>query len=438
MNSPKKSPLDRFLSLFSEVRAGEGFDVLLLLSNLLLVLAAYYVLKTVREPLIVASGGATYKTYASAVQAGVLVGFVPAYAWLAEHVPRIRLLGTVTLFFIGCMEAFVLAHFAGVANLGFLFYVWVGIFSVAIIAQFWSYANDLFNREQGERLFPIIAIGATVGGTAGARIAGSLFDMGYGPFQLLHVSAVMLLATLGLYTLTENRLGGGRTEEGSAKPEPMGNTGGGFTLVFRNPYLISIAALLIVLNMVNTTGEFVLTSMVSDAANAANALDPSVSVDQFIGSFYGDYFFWVNVGTVLIQAFVVSRIVRFAGIAGAVFALPLIALGAYSLIAAGVGLSIVRWAKSAENMTDYSVMNTAKAMLWLPATREEKYKAKAAIDTFFVRLGDVFAALLVFIGTSAVGLGMQGFVLVNLGLIALWMGIGAVVVRRYHALATET
>ena len=105
-----------------------------------------------------------------------------------------------------------------------------------------------------------------------------------------------------------------------------------------------------------------------------------------------NYFLWVNVAALVLQAFVVSRIVSYAGIAGVVLALPVVAIGTYGLAAVGVTLAAMRWAKTAENSVDYSIMNTAKQMLWLPTTREEKYKAKQAIDTFFVRTGDLLAA----------------------------------------------
>lgn len=130
-----------------------------------------------------------------------------------------------------------------------------------------------------------------------------------------------------------------------------------------------------------------------------------------------------------------SRIVKYFGVAGAILALPIVALGAYGLIAVGASLSVVRWAKSAENMVDYSVMNTGKAMLWLPTTREEKYKAKTAIDTFFVRVGDLASAALVFAGTAWLGLELRGFVLVNLVIIGLWFFVAWRVVGHYRTLA---
>jgi AAA family ATP:ADP antiporter len=132
---------------------------------------------------------------------------------------------------------------------------------------------------------------------------------------------------------------------------------------------------------------------------------------------------------VLLQAFVASRLVKRFGLAGVLLALPLIAVGAYGMVALGATIAVVRWAKTAENSTDYSVMNTARQLLWLPTTREEKYKAKQAVDSFFVRLGDLAAAFVVFVGTAWLSLGASGFALVNLGFVALWLVLAVTLVR---------
>ena len=158
----------------------------------------------------------------------------------------------------------------------------------------------------------------------------------------------------------------------------------------------------------------------------------------WIGAFYGSYFFWVNVIAVVLQAFIASRLVKRFGLAGVLFALPVIALGAYGLVAVGATLAVVRWAKTAENSTDYSLMNTAKQLLWLPTTREEKYKAKQAVDSFFVRMGDLLAAFIVFAGTAWLALDASGFALVNIGLITVWMVLAWLLVRRNRQLASES
>src|SRR4051794_17997078 len=104
-----KSWLDRTLSLFTEVRPGEGTTAVLMLANIFLLLVAYAVIKTVREPLILLGGGAEVRSYAAAGQALLLMGFVPLYGWVASRADRAKLLVGVTVFFIACIELFAAA-----------------------------------------------------------------------------------------------------------------------------------------------------------------------------------------------------------------------------------------------------------------------------------------------------------------------------------------
>jgi ATP:ADP antiporter, AAA family len=426
-------PVERFLNLFSEVHAGEGPAVLLMLVSLFLLLVGYYVLKTVREPLILAEGGAELASYASAGQAVALMGFIPLYSWFSSRVDRLKLIIGVILFFTVCIELFYLGAVTRVPYLGVVFYIWIGIFNMAIIAQFWSYANDIYRREAGERLFPIIAIGATAGSPLGALAAGMLFDVGVKAYQMFHITAVILLLHLFLYWLVDKRQPHEAAASGQAAPPLPGP--GGFTLILKSPYLRAFAAMMILLNAVNSTGEYIIRRSISAAADAAAAA--GASREAFLGSFSGSYLFWVSVAALVLQAFVVSRIVKYLGVRGAVLALPLVALGAYSLIGIGVGFAIVRWAKTAENATDYSVMNTGKQMLWLPTRREEKYKAKQANDTFFVRLGDLLSAGIVFVGTTWFAMDIRGAAFFNVVLVAIWLAVAVVLLRHYRELAAR-
>src|SRR5262249_46019929 len=138
----EKSRLDRTLSVFADVRAGEGMTAVLMLVNIFLLLVCYSVIKTVREPLVLLGGGAEVRSYASAGPALLLVAFVPAYSWFASRIDRARLLVGVTLFFVACIELFASALAAGVPYIGVAFFIWVGIFNISLVAQFWSFAND--------------------------------------------------------------------------------------------------------------------------------------------------------------------------------------------------------------------------------------------------------------------------------------------------------
>src|SRR5205085_7922391 len=109
MQTSDKTWLDRTLSLFADVRAGEGTTALLMLANIFLLLVCYAVIKTVREPLILLGGGAEVRSYAAAGQALLLMGAVPFYSWFATRVDRAKLPIGVTLFFIAGIELFAAA-----------------------------------------------------------------------------------------------------------------------------------------------------------------------------------------------------------------------------------------------------------------------------------------------------------------------------------------
>jgi hypothetical protein len=237
----------------------------------------------------------------------------------------------------------------------------------------------------------------TAGAPLGSLVAGRLFKSGLAPELILQVSAVLLALSGALYLAVNTR----QAAHSAAGHEPLPGRGG-FALVLANPYLRLIAALIVLLNVVNTTGEYLVARLLSAEVQQLAALDPLFDKQAYIGAFTGTYQFWVGVTALLLQAFVTSRLVRQRGLTGVLFALPLIALGGYAIVAAGAGFALVRWIKTAENATDYSIMNTARQMLWLPTTREEKYKAKQAIDTFFVRGGDLLSAAVVFGGTPHV------------------------------------
>ena len=167
MKPANKSKIEKILNLFTECKPGEGVLALLMTLNIFLILTAYLIAKVLREPLILTGGGAELKSYASAIQVGLLVLALQLYGYLVAKLPRKRLINVVTLFFIACMGAFYLTFsFVGSGN-GMVYFLWVGIFSLVIIAQFWSYANDIYTPEQGKRLFVLLAFGASAGGVFG-------------------------------------------------------------------------------------------------------------------------------------------------------------------------------------------------------------------------------------------------------------------------------
>lgn len=441
-NKPK-SALERILCLFAEVRIGEGVTAVLLMLNVFLLMTSYYIMKPVREALILAGGGAELKSYMSAGQTILFLAYVPLYAKLASSMSRRRLLNVVTLFFVACLGAFfALAYLipSGEGSslvLGVAFFLWIGIFNISIIAQFWSFANDLYTPEQGKRLFAIVAFGQSAGAVLGPIIAGRLAEP-IGPYQLLLIAGAILglslVATNTVDSREKQRVRVARREPSSEAEEPIGKEGA-YKLVFANKYLLAIALLILFLNWVNTTGEYILGKVVTTTVADTLGSGTGDAAEKWITKFYSDFFLIVNIAGLLIQLFVVSRVLKYLGVRAALLFLPLIALAGYALAAFYPVLSIIRWVKTAENSTDYSLQNTLRGVLFLPTTREEKYKAKQAIDTIFVRAGDVLSAGLVFAGVNWLAFQTQHFALVNLAFVVIWIGLAIFVGRRFSKLS---
>lgn len=429
-NEKPRGPLERFLSVFADVRAGEGLGAVLLMVNVFLLLGSYYLLKSAREPLILTQGGATVRAYSSAGQAALLLILIPLYGWIGSRVNRLKLMVGLTLFFASNLLIFQLLGNSG-AQIGIAFYIWVGIFNMFAVSQFWAFANDLYTEPQGKRLFPMIGVGASVGALAGAQLATNLFDdMKISPYALMNIGAAVLVACAVLVWAV-NRVETARGDQvmNQHASDKLGAQDG-FKLVFQSRYLRAIAMLIVLLNVVNTTGEFLLSSVVQQEAIQRFAGDKA-AMQSFIGGFYGSYFRWVNLLGLLLQAFAVSRIFAFIGVRGALFVLPSMALVSYSVIAVAPVLAIVRGAKVLENSTDYSLQNTIRQTLFLPTSREEKYKAKAAIDTFFARFGDMLQAGIVKAGNE-LAIGFTGFAWFNVVLTVVWLGLASILSREHR------
>jgi ATP:ADP antiporter, AAA family len=401
----------------SDVHEGEWHLVLLFFANLFLLLTAYYILKVIREPLILLGGGAVSRSYARGMQAGLLFLVIPVYSALANRVEPARLVKWIFGVFVLCLAVFFALGNAGV-TVGFAFFVWLGIFSTLSIAQFWSLANDIMTESEGKRLFPIIAAGGTIGGILGAQIAARAIEWLH-PFQLMLLAAALLAGCM-LLTHKSHGAGLGHRERVPDGPVQARDERGGFTLLVSDRYLLLIGLSVLFLNFVNTTGDFILAEMVN-----ARAQTVAVAARRhFIGAFYGDFQTWVSTLTAVIQIVVVGRVFKKVGVGGALLFLPLLAITGYGTAALVPLLGIVATVKVVENSTDYSLQNTIQQALFLPTSRDAKYKAKSAIDTFSVRLGDLVSTGLVFMGAQ-IHLSTLGFSVANViaGLGWIWIAL---------------
>jgi AAA family ATP:ADP antiporter len=426
----RRNPLERILSIITDVRAGEGLGAVLLTVDLSVLLGGYYLLKTVRESLILAQGGAEVKAYSSAAQAILLFGVVPVYGWIATRMNRNQLLRWTSLFFASNLLLFAYLGSRGIHE-AVPYFIWVGIFNVFTVAQLWAFATDLYTEAQGKRLFPMLGVGASIGAVGGAWIAGKLIKP-LGPFNVMLVAAAALCLCAAL-SRWASRVISERKGEGEKKKdvETLGPEGG-FQLLISDPYLRLIAVLTILLNIVSLSGDFVVGKLVVNHANEAVGLGQQLLAARgaYIGAYYANYYAWTNLVSFIIQAFLVSRIFKYIGVRGSLFILPALSFATFGTILVHPILSVVRNLKIVENGTNYSLQNTVRNALLLPTSREAKYKAKAAIETFCVRLGDVLQAGIIFIG-SRLHASVSWFATITLAFTGLWILVAGALYREH-------
>ncbi|MDX1515654.1 MAG: hypothetical protein R3288_02380 [Woeseiaceae bacterium] len=429
----------------------------ILIANIFLILTAFYLIKPVREGWLAVTtiGDLTkleIKAYSAFAQSILLIGILPFYARLAARWRRRDLIVRVGMLFAVALVAFWLSQpgmlLGKTPVFGILFYLFVGIFSVTLVAQFWAFSSDVFGAERGARLFPLVALGAALGATVGSWIGQKLVSMpAIDAFDLILVALLPLGLSLGLAIWTDRRGTYGAPSDWTTErwSEPAAPTPAGpYDLILKHRYLTMTAVMIMVFTWVVTSGDNILFGILQESfAQELAGLrgDPQafdIALQEMTASFYGDLYFWINLMTLLLQAFVVSRILNAGGMQALLYTTPFISLAAYASMAFVPILGLIKVLKVAENSSTYSIHNTARHMLWLPTSKEMLYQAKPTVDTLFVRLGDGLAALTILVGTRVFDLGNKGFVFINIVLVLIWIGLSTYLHRehdRWKALA---
>ena len=458
---PQLSATERFLRIFTDVEPGEGKTAILLFANVFLILLAYYFIKPVREGWIAVSAieglsKMEVKAYSSFAQSILLLFVVGWYARLADRWDRVTLFSRATLFCISNMILFWFLQpnfFIGELPLvGVMYYLWVGMFGVFVVAQFWTFCADVYTDEQGRRMLPFIAIGATSGAAVGSWIVDVLVESGLLPTEVLLLAAIApLLASIYLVRQVEQRqrrpapatVRAAPQDSGTEPPVEEASIWSGAKLVLVSKFLLLAALVTLLTNWVNTNGENLLFRVIEESLTqqaAAEGITDHLAMLDFVRdgttAFYGNFYFWVNTVALVLQAFVASRLIKSGGFAAILLILPVIALTSYTVMALLPVLAVVKVMKIAENATDYSLNNPSRHVLWLPVSSAMKYRGKPAIDTLYVRLGDGLAALTVLLGVHVLALSTAGFFAFNVFLVLCWLVAGVLLVRE-HTRATE-
>jgi AAA family ATP:ADP antiporter len=391
-------------------------------------LAGYYVLRPLRDQMGIAGGVRNLPWLFTATFVALLIA-QPLYGALVARLPRSRFIPIVYHFFVGNLGLFWLLLVLGVelATVARIFFVWVSVFNLFAVAVFWSFMADLFDAEQGKRLFGFIG----AGGTAGALL-GPLLTIGLsgplGPTNLLIPAAILLeLAVFCVHRLervataqpvtarTQERIGGSAF---AAVPE-----------LVRSPYLAGVGLWVSLLSFGATTLYFEQAHIVAATVHGA-----ATQTRLFAGVDLA-----VNLLTLLTQVFATGRLLKRLGSGAAAGALPAVYLVGFATLFLFPTLATVLVVQVAQRWMNFAIANPARQVFFTVMMREEKYKAKNLIDVVIYRGSDALYGW-VFDSLQALGWKLGAIALASLpvvlGWVALSLGLGRAQERRAAKLAT--
>ncbi len=379
-------------------RPEERVAVALSFMYFVLLLAAYYAIRPVRDAFLVGLGTAEIKYLVAAVFF-VMLAIAPLFGFLMAHVPRRKLLPAIYAFFVLNLIAFAIAF--ATPGLGAwparLFYVWVTVFNMFVASVFWSFMADIWREEQGRRLFGFIAAGGSVGGLLGPTLAQS-FAKGIGASGVTLLAALMLSGTVVCLLLLAKIAPNNAAQNTQSEKAFSGSSWQGVILVARSPFLLGIALLLVV-GVV--TAQF---SYAETARLAKEAFDSPEARTMF----FARLDFWTNVIALILQAGVVGALTTRFGIVAPLVGLAIIAFFAYGALALSPVLMTLGLSNIARRSAEFGVGKPARDMLYTVATPQEKYLAKNVIDTVVSRGGDVVGSWIYSVLTM-LGVGLAGF-----------------------------
>jgi AAA family ATP:ADP antiporter len=300
-----------------------------------------------------------------------------------------------------------------------------------VSALFWSFPTHLYTPDEGKRLFAIVGFGGTLGAIAGAWVTRT-YIVRLGDITMFLLAAALLGVCLVLTNIVNAREGRKAVDKKrGVQVEQRLSREGGFQLVMKHRYLLLIGLVTLIIQLVNTNGNFIFDTTLREMAEQSVAAGTAggLSVRDLVGSYNAGRDFYQNVLGALLQFFVVSRILKYMGVGPALFIMPLLALTNYSIFALFPVLSLIRVAKITENAADYSLQNTLRRALFLPTSREAKYKALNAVETFFWRAGDMLSGLTTFIVVRSLGLGVIEYAVVNIAIVIVWLVVAAMLAK---------
>jgi AAA family ATP:ADP antiporter len=407
-------PVYRLLKRMIDVRPAEiralGWSWLYIFS----VLSSYYILRPIRDEMGVAGGVENLQWLFT----GTLLGMIavnPPFAALVAKLPRVRFISVTYRFFMVNLLIFIwLLHVATTEQhiwVGRVFFIWASVFNLFVVSVFWALMVDVFDSEQGKRLFGFIAAGATLGGIAGSSITASLAKDVPATYLLLG-SAVLLEAAVFSVRRLAHLSAALHRRPAAQNGEALigGNALSGFTHAFKSPYLVNVGVYILLFAITSTFLYFQQAEIASSAFADRGART----------AFFARVDLWVSILTLGAQLFLTGRVLRLIGIALTLAMLPVLSVLGFSALAMTPTIAALVVYQVLRRAGNFAFARPTREVLFTVVPREDKYKAKSFIDTVIYRAGDQVGAWS-YAALGFLGLGMTGISVVAVPLSIAWL-----------------
>ena len=426
MSNPARGNfLTRLINAAAKVQPNEIRATALSFLWVFLVMSAWYILRPVRDALSSDWSDAqlswlwTSTFFFSAIAVSI-------YGAVISRVRFNRIVPAVYLFFALSFIGFYVAGatLSGNDIVNRVYYVWTSVFGLFHLSVFWTFMSGLYNRQQAERLFGVIAVGATTGAIAGPAFVSAFAD-NIGSLNMLFVSAALLLTPIpimaALDKLRSTDLGNPATAGDLLRDDRLGvNPFSGFTLLVSNRYLLWIAVFILLYVTLSTFLYFEIRKPLGDLAQIRRA------------QIWANIDLAVNVLAAVTALFATSRLTTRLGMPKTLALVPAIMVIAWTVVAANPAALSVFVVQVVRRGGNYAITRPAREMLFTLVDNETRYKAKPVIDTVVYRGGDVVTAWFYTAIVSIFNLGLAGVALVGAAIAALWASVGAMLGRDYN------
>ena len=394
-----------------DLRDGELAALIISFIYFFSLLCAYYIIRPLRDEMGILGGIKNLPWVFTGTFIAILA-MVPLYGWISSRYARQQFLPLVYGFFILNLLFFYGLFYLKIspAQVAQSFFIWVSVFNLFVVSVFWSFMNDIFDKDQVKRLFGAIAAGGTVGAICGPILTTWLAQP-LGTHNLLLVSAVLLIIpVICIHKLSFWFKQQPQASSDSSYQTPMGGHWlAGFSLLARSPYLIGIGVLILLYSALSTFLYF----------QQAHIIQATFSNSSERTSVFALIDLAVNSLTILIQFFLTSRIVKTFGLAWTLAIIPLLLVVGFIVLSVSPVVTVLIVVQVLRRAGNYAIMRPAREMLYVVLKREEKYKAKSFIDTVVYRGGDAVSAW-VYDGMRSAGLSIGQIALIAAPLTAVW------------------